>query len=467
LAKNIGWNSITGILQHALRYILLFLLAIKLKPHDFGIWGVISIFVTFSNLLVNSGFAKAIIHKKKPKKIQLDTIFFINVGLGLFFYCLIYFSKEHIATFFEMPELSDFIYIGCLIILFRSTNIIQVSLLQKKLRFKRLNLINLFCMAVSFVVSIYSAYVLNYKVLAILNFYLCNSLLITAILWYQSDWRPRLNFSLSSITDMFNFSKYILLNQLFVFITKNIDTILIAKFYSSKVLGVYNISYNIINIPNKFIKGKISEVLFATFSKIKEEAIIFELHHKISKLIILLVVPAFFSLYNIVEPTIHFFLHEDWHAGIPLMKAFSLTAIIISFGFPSQILMALGYARTVLSTTVLTRLLLVILIIIGISFNDLYTLVLFICPGLIIHNLTINFVAYKKLNRNFIPHFRKALIEPIVLNLIVFVSLKVLFSFASLSYSFIYETVLYLLLMLLIYYKMKTQDLVKDIVNNY
>lgn len=99
LAKNIGWNSLTGVIQHFLRYLLLVLLTFKLKPSDFAVWGIIAIFVGFSNLFVNSGFSKAIIHSKNLEKLQLNTVFFLNIFFALFLYILIVLNSGNIANF--------------------------------------------------------------------------------------------------------------------------------------------------------------------------------------------------------------------------------------------------------------------------------------------------------------------------------------------------------------------------------
>jgi len=140
LAKNIGWNSLTGLIQHFLRYLLLVLLTFKLAPSDFAIWGVIAIFVGFSNLFVNSGFSKAIIHSKKLENLQLNTVFFLNIFFAVVLYILIVSNARNIANFFNKDSLSEYIPVGCILILINSLNLVQLALIQKKLNFKRLAL---------------------------------------------------------------------------------------------------------------------------------------------------------------------------------------------------------------------------------------------------------------------------------------------------------------------------------------
>jgi len=237
------------------------------------------------------------------------------------------------------------------------------------------------------------------------------------------------------------------------FSTKNLDTIFIAKFFEFNFLGVYNMAYNVINIPNKFVKAKISEVLFPAFSKIKDIDQILKLHEKMARIVILIVTPVFFSLFNTIEILITSFWDEAWFEIIPLVKYFSITAILISFGFPTQLLLTQGHTKTLLNTTIFSRILIIVLILIGIATKDVFILISCICAGLILHNQLVNVVAFRKLQKNFIPYFVKVLIIPLAINILIFALVKILFLAFDLKYSSIFETILFLGLVFLAYLK--------------
>ena len=80
-------------------------LARLLLPSDYGMIGMLSVFLAISQTFVDSGFSSALIQKNNRTDVDYSTVFFFNIGVGIFFYFLLFFSAPLIAEFYQIPEL--------------------------------------------------------------------------------------------------------------------------------------------------------------------------------------------------------------------------------------------------------------------------------------------------------------------------------------------------------------------------
>ena len=55
-------------------------LARVLSEEDFGLIGALLVFQAFASLLVDSGFAYALIQRKRPTKLDYSTVLWFNLG---------------------------------------------------------------------------------------------------------------------------------------------------------------------------------------------------------------------------------------------------------------------------------------------------------------------------------------------------------------------------------------------------
>ena len=64
LVHGMAWNFLENVLLKGVSLILGIILARKLSPSDYGLIGMLSIFIALSGVFINSGFSKALIQKK-------------------------------------------------------------------------------------------------------------------------------------------------------------------------------------------------------------------------------------------------------------------------------------------------------------------------------------------------------------------------------------------------------------------
>ncbi|MCR9581210.1 oligosaccharide flippase family protein, partial [Vibrio antiquarius] len=81
--KGAVWNLIDKLINQLGMFIVTIYLATILSPQDFGLIGMVMIFVLISDSLVNSGFSQALIQRSnKVTESELSTVLVTNVVLS-------------------------------------------------------------------------------------------------------------------------------------------------------------------------------------------------------------------------------------------------------------------------------------------------------------------------------------------------------------------------------------------------
>ena len=69
-----------------------FIIAQFVAPADFGLVSMMSIFLAFSTILIDSGFSQALIHEQKVTHQDESSIFWFNILLGTIVYFVFWHS---------------------------------------------------------------------------------------------------------------------------------------------------------------------------------------------------------------------------------------------------------------------------------------------------------------------------------------------------------------------------------------
>ena len=103
--KGVGWSAADAVLGQGITFIVGIVLARLLSPSEYGLIGIVMVFVTVLNGVVESGFSTALIRKTDADNNDYNTMFLTNMVFSIVLYALLSFSAPAIAVFFDRPEL--------------------------------------------------------------------------------------------------------------------------------------------------------------------------------------------------------------------------------------------------------------------------------------------------------------------------------------------------------------------------
>jgi len=130
-----AWSFIESIIGQGITFFVGIILARLLSPKEFGLIGMLIIFISISQLLIDSGFSHALIRKQNCSQQDYSTVFYFNIVLGISLYFLLFIAANAISVFFHEPTLKPLIRVLGLAIIINSFTIIQNVLLTKQINF--------------------------------------------------------------------------------------------------------------------------------------------------------------------------------------------------------------------------------------------------------------------------------------------------------------------------------------------
>lgn len=337
--KAVFWTFLDKFSSQIVSFIIGVVLARLLSPSDFGIIGIVTIFISLSNVFVDAGFSNAIIRKKDNTKEDLSTAFHLNVIIGIFIYVCLYVISPYISIFFDESILIPLIRILGINIVLGSLCIVQNAILTSQLNIRSQTYINLCSQLFSGVIAIFLAYD-GYGIYALVVQMVLASFIRTVSFWIYTKWYPSYCFNRSSFRYLFSFGSKLLGANLIGTIFNEIYSILIGKYIGKAELGFYtkasHLNVNITSISTGIIQ-KIALPLLAkhqnNITKLKNDFRLF------MRLLVLIIAPISAFFFFLAEDIIILLWSEKWMPSVPIFRLLIIGTLWSPIGNLSLILM--------------------------------------------------------------------------------------------------------------------------------
>lgn len=321
------WSGVERFSAQGVQFVLGIILARLLLPSDYGLIGMLAIFLAISQTLVDSGFETALIQKKNRDDLDFSTIFYFNIVVSLFLYLILFFSAPFIADFFEQPQLKVLTRVIGLTIIISSLGVVQRAKYTINIDFKTQTKASIISIIVSGVIGITLAYK-GFGVWSLVIQAILRVLINVIILWQLSKWTPKSGFSFVRFKDLFSFGYKLLLSGLLNTIFGNAYTIIIGKMFSANNLGYYSRASQLGDFPSANITGIISRVTFPVLSEMQSDIQkLRDAYKKIIKMSALFIFPFMMGLAALAEPTIITLLTEKWRESVWMLQLLCFAAM--------------------------------------------------------------------------------------------------------------------------------------------
>ena len=141
--SGIMWSAIERFSLQGVQFIIQIILARLLLPSDYGMIGMLAIFLQVAQVFIDSGFTNALIQKKDRTEEDFATVFYFNILVAVLFYGILFFSASLIADFYNMPTLVLVIRFIALSLIINALSAIHRTKLIISLNFKTQSKISL------------------------------------------------------------------------------------------------------------------------------------------------------------------------------------------------------------------------------------------------------------------------------------------------------------------------------------
>lgn len=308
----IYWTFLERSSVQLMQVVVQIILARLLLPSDFGVVAIVMVFIYLADILLQSGFATALIQKQNTDNLDYSSAFYFSLVLSLVLYIIIYFMSPVISAFYKMPILVKVLPILALTLFPDSLNSVQIAYVKKQMNFKVLFKCNLVSIFISGFISVIMA-LTGFGIWALVTQKLIYQFLVSFLLLFNIEWKPSLIISFTRLRIMYSYGIYILGVSLIERIYTQIFNLIIGKIYGSSPLAYYNrgLMFPILIVAN--INDGIQTVMFSALSLNQENKEIFKIMtSRVLNCIALLVVPLLMGLFVIGENLILILLTEKW-----------------------------------------------------------------------------------------------------------------------------------------------------------
>lgn len=339
-------------------FVVSIILARLLLPEDFGLLGMAMVFSGIAASFVDFGFGNAVIQKQRVSRVQLSTIFWINMLMALILGLIMFATAPLVASYFEMPKLKAITQIMSLTFLVKGLSTLQGALFKKKLDFKTPFKIEIVSGVMSGALGIYLAYT-GFGVYSLIYSEILGWTIATILMWSFSTWKPAFLFNLNEVKELWNFGyKY----SLSIFIDSffnRLDTIVIGKIFSASTLGLFYKAQSLNKMVVQYAFNSFSGVLFPSLARLAQDKV--KLKEVTIRILHIVCFTTFlFSglMFINAESIIVILFTEKWMGSVPIFKILGLFSFI--FTIPSVLnapILSTGNSGAILKIEIVKKIL--------------------------------------------------------------------------------------------------------------
>lgn len=342
-SQAIAWASVEMLVRQGVQFASLIFLARLLSPSEFGLVAMLGIFTTFATLIINSGFASALIRQPGENDLDSSTVFWFNIGTGTFMALLLVASAPAIARFYGHTELTPIAWALALNVWLASWLTVHVALLTRHLEFrvqaKASSISNLAGAILAIVLALRGA-----GVWALLAQLLATTSLNVALIWAIHRWRPTLTFSMKSLRRLFGFGGFMLAADILNALGTRLHTLLIGKLYSSQDLGLYTRAVQTCETSQTVLSTIFTRVAMPVLARHSEDRSALRRRLKAAnELTIAISLPAMIGLALVADVAVPTIFGPQWAGTVPILQVLCVSSAIYPLQVSNlQVLIAQG-----------------------------------------------------------------------------------------------------------------------------
>ena len=158
VAKGLFWKLLENGGAQGIQFVIAIILARLLSPSEYGVVGIIMIFITIANVFVQNGFSTALVQKKDADQMDFSSVCYFELAAALVLYGILYGAAGQIAAFYGIEELKPIVRVLAVVLFPGAVISVQTAYVSRTLEFKGLFLSTLAASVISGAVSIFLAW---------------------------------------------------------------------------------------------------------------------------------------------------------------------------------------------------------------------------------------------------------------------------------------------------------------------
>lgn len=316
-----------------LNLVLITILARLLSKEDFGVAGYAAVIVSFLDFPA-LGIGPALIYFPRDRQ-RTNTAFWLAIILGILMGIVMFVGAPLVGMYFRDDRAVPMTRWMALYFPLVGLGVVPSALLGKDLSFKRKFIPDLADGITKLVVSV-SLALIGFGAISIVMGNVMNTFAATIVLWivWKSTWRPSLKIDWSYARPLLKYAGGIISVYGLGLLLLNVDYLIVGRYLGAAALGVYLLAFRVPEMMIKQFYSAVSEVLFPTYAKMREETHDFGVGFLTAmRYMSMLTIPMAVGLALVADPLVRTFFGDRWADAIPILSAISIYTLVRSLYF--------------------------------------------------------------------------------------------------------------------------------------
>lgn len=383
ITRSVIWSGVERFSTIGVQFILNIIIARILSPSDYGIIGMLSIFLSISQCIIDSGFSTALVQSKDRNENDYGTVFIFNIFISLGLYVILYLIAPAISRFYNQDILVSVLRVVGLNLIISSFSNVQRAILTINLDFKRQSYATIPSAIISGIVGIAMAHS-GFGVWALVAQTISNGFFMTVLFWVFTKEKFRITFDISSFKRLGSFGIKLMFSGLLHTAYTNLYGLFIGKKYNSEDLGFYSRAEQFSVFPANIFTDIIGRVAFPVLCQKQDSKLelskIYTLFIKASCYIMF---PLMIGLAVLSRPIVLLLLTEKWITIAVLISILALDSLFSPITRINLLLLqSVGRSDLFLRLEVIKKTISIAILLITIQWG-----VIWICIGRLVYSI--------------------------------------------------------------------------------
>lgn len=350
------WSGAEVLFRQGLLFVVAIVLARQLDPAEVGVVATLALFLSVGSVLIDGGLSIALLQRQDIDHVDESTVFWFNLVVGATVALALAAMAPFLSAFFELPLLLEITPVMASTVFFSSLGSIHAALINKRLEFRRLLVVNVAAAVLAGATAVLLA-LHGAGAWALVGQALVTSIATSALLWMVDSWRPSWVFSRTSLRKLSEFGGFHLASTFLEAIYSRLYTVLIGRWFGARELGYYANADATQKMPARLLSGVLLRAAFPLFAEAAQQPE--RLRRGLQVAVrgsMVANAPIMLGAAAVAEPLVRVIFGERWLPAAPVLAVLCLAGSL----FPVQslnvhVLMAQGRSRQMFKIEVLKK----------------------------------------------------------------------------------------------------------------
>ncbi len=335
LRVNLGGKAARGglvaITSQGLKFVVMLVatsvMARLLTPADYGLIGMVAFVTGFVSLYKDLGLSAATIQRDEINSEQISTLFWVNVLLSVGITVVTTAIAPLVAWFYGEPRLTWITIVTSFGFLISGLAVQHEALLRRQMRYFALAVIGLVSVISGYIVGILMAWY-GFSYWALVASQLAVAFTSTVLIAAICRWTPGLPKRNTGVRSMIRFGGNLTGFTTINYFSRNLDNLLIGRFWGAAQLGLYSRAYQFMGLPIEQINEPLTSVAVPSLSRLTDSPESYRRAYlRMLEKVALLTMPCVVLMIVTADWVVKIVLGSQWTGAVQIFILLGITAL--------------------------------------------------------------------------------------------------------------------------------------------